>query len=84
VDVKVLYDAIENAKEDPVHKNEEAIETAGIGAFCQGLTQGKIMHNKFIVLLRNGAPVEVLTGSTNYTENGLFGQRSKPSRRSGN
>jgi hypothetical protein len=73
VDVKVLYDAIENAKEDPVHKNEEAIEAAGIGAFCQGLTQGKIMHNKFIVLLRNGAPVEVLTGSTNYTENGLFG-----------
>lgn len=73
VDVKVLYDAIENAKEDPVRKNEEAIEAAGIGALCQGLTEGKIMHNKFIVLLKNGAPIEVLTGSTNYTENGLFG-----------
>jgi hypothetical protein len=73
VDVKVLYDAIENAKEDPVHKNEEAIEAAGIGAFCQGLTEGKIMHNKFIVLLKESAPIQVLTGSTNYTENGLFG-----------
>lgn len=73
VDVKVLHDAIENAKEDPVRKNEEAIEAAGIGALCQGLTEGKIMHNKFIVLLKNGAPIEVLTGSTNYTENGLFG-----------
>jgi hypothetical protein len=73
VDVKVLYDAIENAKEDPVHKNEEAIEAAGIGTLCQGLTEGKIMHNKFIVLLKDGAPIQVLTGSTNFTENGLFG-----------
>ena len=73
VDVRVLFDAIENANEDPVHKNEEAIEAAGIDGLCKGLTEGKIMHNKFIVLLRNAQPVEVLTGSTNYTENGLFG-----------
>ena len=72
-DVKVLFDAIENANEDPVHPNEEAIATAKIDAFCQGITKGKIMHNKFIVLLQDGQPVEVLTGSTNYTENGLFG-----------
>lgn len=73
VDVQVLFDAIENAKEDPVHPNEEAIATAQIDGLCQGITEGKIMHNKFIVLLQNGAPIEVLTGSTNYTENGLFG-----------
>ena len=73
VEVKVLFDAIENAKEDPVHPNEEAIATAGIDDACQGITEGKIMHNKFIVLLQDGKPVEVLTGSTNYTENGLFG-----------
>jgi hypothetical protein len=72
-DVKVLFDAIENAQEDPVHPNEEAIATAGIDGLCQGITEGKIMHNKFIVLLQRGEPVEVLTGSTNYTENGLFG-----------
>jgi phosphatidylserine/phosphatidylglycerophosphate/cardiolipin synthase-like enzyme len=72
-DVKVLFDAIENANEDPVHPNEEAIATAGIDGLCQGITVGKIMHNKFIVLLKDGKPVEVLTGSTNYTENGLFG-----------
>jgi phosphatidylserine/phosphatidylglycerophosphate/cardiolipin synthase-like enzyme len=73
VEVKVVFDAIENAQEDPVHPNEEAIATAGIGDLCQGITVGKIMHNKFIVLLQDGKPVEVLTGSTNYTENGLFG-----------
>ena len=72
-DVKVLFDAIENAQEDPVHPNEEAIATAKIDGLCQGITEGKIMHNKFIVLLQRGEPVEVLTGSTNYTENGLFG-----------
>jgi hypothetical protein len=72
-DVKVLFDAIENAQEDPVHPNEEAIAAAKIDDFCQGITVGKIMHTKFIVLLKAGQPVEVLTGSTNYTENGLFG-----------
>jgi phosphatidylserine/phosphatidylglycerophosphate/cardiolipin synthase-like enzyme len=73
VDVKVLFDAIENAEEKPVHPNEEAIAAAKIDDLCQGITEGKIMHNKFIVLLKGGKPIEVLTGSTNYTENGLFG-----------
>lgn len=72
-DVKVLFDAIPNAKSDPVDKNEEAIANEGITRLCTGLTEGKIMHNKFIVLLKNGKPIEVLTGSTNYTENGIFG-----------
>ncbi|WCM18700.1 phospholipase D-like domain-containing protein [Paraburkholderia bryophila] len=73
VSVSVIFDAIENAKEDPVRKNEEAIETTGIGPLCQGFTNGRIMHNKFMVLLKDGKPVGVLTGSTNYTENGIFG-----------
>ena len=73
VDVKVVFDDIENADEDPKHKNEEAIDTAGLTAICKGYTNGKIMHNKFIVLLNDGKPVQVLTGSTNYTENGIFG-----------
>lgn len=72
-DVQVLFDAIENAKEEPVHPNEEAIDTAKIQEICRGITNGKIMHNKFIVLLENGKPTDVLTGSTNYTENGIFG-----------
>jgi phosphatidylserine/phosphatidylglycerophosphate/cardiolipin synthase-like enzyme len=72
-DVKVVFDAIENAKEDPVQKNEEAIANAKIEGLCQGITVGTIMHNKFIVLLQNDKPIQVLTGSTNYTENGIFG-----------
>ena len=33
-----------------------------------------IAHNKFIVLLQGGVPVAVWTGSTNYTESGIYGQ----------
>jgi phosphatidylserine/phosphatidylglycerophosphate/cardiolipin synthase-like enzyme len=32
------------------------------------------MHNKFVVLLQNGAPLAVWTGSTNWTDGGLYGQ----------
>ena len=73
VDVKVVFDAIDNAESKPVAPNEEAIATADIENICEGITIGKIMHNKFIVLLQGGSPTEILTGSTNYTENGLFG-----------
>lgn len=34
----------------------------------------QIPHNKFIVAVHNGTPVSVWTGSTNITENGIFGQ----------
>jgi len=73
VDVQIVFDAIDNAAHDPVDKNEEAIADAGIGDFCGGFVNGKLMHNKFLVLTRNGKPVSVWTGSTNLTENGLFG-----------
>ena len=72
-DVEILYDAIENKDRDPVGPNEQAIEDAGIKSLCRGFTDGKLMHNKFLVLTRNGKPVAVWTGSTNLTENGLFG-----------
>jgi phosphatidylserine/phosphatidylglycerophosphate/cardiolipin synthase-like enzyme len=72
-DVRILYDAIDNAVHDPVAPNEEAIEAAGIGALCTGFVNGKLMHNKFLVLTKDGAAVAVLTGSSNWTPNGLFG-----------
>ena len=74
VDVKVVFDAIKNAKSDPVKKNRAAIAQTKIKGLCEGITEGKLMHNKFIVLLKGGKPVQVLTGSTNYTESAVFGQ----------
>jgi phosphatidylserine/phosphatidylglycerophosphate/cardiolipin synthase-like enzyme len=37
-------------------------------------TNTTISHNKFIVLLKNGKPIQVWTGSTNITAGGIFGQ----------
>ena len=33
-----------------------------------------ISHNKFIILLKDDKPIQVWTGSTNYTAGGIFGQ----------
>ncbi len=70
--VHVLYDDIvkENA---PYQKNRDAIADAQIKSVCKGRALGKLMHNKFFVLSQNGQPKAVWTGSTNLTENGIYG-----------
>jgi phosphatidylserine/phosphatidylglycerophosphate/cardiolipin synthase-like enzyme len=71
-DVSILYDDIQGHK-GPFADNEAAIEDAGIEALTKKRTRGKIMHNKFLVLTKDKQPIAVWTGSTNFTENGLFG-----------
>ncbi len=70
--VHVLYDGIAS-KTGPKKKNQAAIATAKIKTLCSPRTQGKLMHNKFVVLSKNKQPIAVWTGSTNLTENGIFG-----------
>ena len=73
VDVKIVYDS---RRESPKEANDESIEWADIRHLMIRRTQPKsyISHNKFIVLLKNGNPLEVWTGSTNFTKGGIFGQ----------
>ena len=70
--VRVVYDAIPS-KTGPVDNNETAIGQVGMQGLCIPRSKGKIMHNKFFVLTENGAPKAVWSGSTNLTENGIFG-----------
>jgi len=72
-DVSIVYDA---RKDNPKTANEEAIAQAGIGHLTipRKSCKSYISHNKFIVLLKNGTPLEVWTGSTNITKGGIFGQ----------
>lgn len=42
--------------------------------FIPRVNTGAIAHNKFIVLLKDGKPIQVWTGSTNYTAGGIYGQ----------
>ena len=82
-DVKIVFDAREvineekpkNSKLEPCASNRKAINDAGIADICTERTANpqNISHNKFVVLLKDGAPVEVWTGSTNMTDGGIFG-----------
>jgi phosphatidylserine/phosphatidylglycerophosphate/cardiolipin synthase-like enzyme len=69
-DVKIVVHEVEDTTKK---SNLKAIERTGIGALCAPRTQTAIAHNKFVVLLRDGKPLEVWTGSTNVTEGGIFG-----------
>lgn len=71
-DVHVIFDAIPSPT-GPVDKNKAQIDAAKIDNLCIPRTNGKIMHNKFFVLTKDGSPISVWTGSTNITLNGIFG-----------
>ena len=72
-DVKIVYD---RRTKGPWEATEAAAKKAGIKSLMIPRTEGKsyISHNKFIVLLKDDKPIEVWTGSTNFTEGGIFGQ----------
>jgi len=72
-DVKIVYDAESGYKEE----NEATLERVELDhadfAIPRTVTEG-IRHNKFMVLLEDGKPVAVWTGSTNISAGGIFGQ----------
>lgn len=71
-DVKIIYD---RRKSGPFVESEKAIAEAGIAPLMIPRKVGSaISHNKFIVLLYKGKPIQVWTGSTNFTAAGIFGQ----------
>ncbi len=84
-DVKIIYDAKQSgkAKTGPWRATEASLRKVGlrkkssIERFEKMMiprTKATISHNKFIVLLHKGQPVQVWTGSTNYTAGGIYGQ----------
>jgi phosphatidylserine/phosphatidylglycerophosphate/cardiolipin synthase-like enzyme len=76
VDVRIVY---HDTSSSPKRLNEAAMDAVGLPLDDQKVTfartHTKIPHNKFIVRLRGGSePVEVWTGSTNFTPSGFLGQ----------
>lgn len=83
VEVHIVYHARKkNEKDTTVDKNAKAIKAAKLPAACvharKGAPDTAIMHNKFLVLSRVGktktTPEAVWTGSTNWTDGGIYGQ----------
>ena len=75
IDVQIVY----HDTSDDKGANEAAMKEAGLPVNDQKITyrrsKTKIPHNKFIVRLKGGRdPVEVWTGSTNFTSSGFLGQ----------
>jgi phosphatidylserine/phosphatidylglycerophosphate/cardiolipin synthase-like enzyme len=85
-DIKIVYDArikVVKGKKDPNEVKRVALTRSLLKKYkldpesistARVATPNAIAHNKFIVLLKDGKAVEVWTGSTNFTESGIFGQ----------
>lgn len=70
VDLQIVYSSKPDQKED----NENALRKAGLKSLSMHRDhQVAQPHNKFMVLLENGTPTQVWTGSTNITIRGIFG-----------
>ena len=85
-DVQIIYDArIKKSHGKPVQEEAKRVALTKsllkkYGLSSSGISKARvatpnaIAHNKFIVLLEDDQPVSVWTGSTNFTESGIFGQ----------
>lgn len=77
VRLEILYDAVTKNEHFPSEKSKPLIEKYGLGEVSRGRT-GKglnISHNKFMVRTgTDGKPRTVFSGSTNFTDNGIYGQ----------
>ena len=73
--IKIIFDAKPNSQNYPNQANQAAIAEANIKALTlpRAANPSYIAHNKFIVLLKDGKPIHVWTGSTNITDGGIFG-----------
>lgn len=85
VEVRILYDGNPNppdAQGDvfPRDENRDTARAAGVDPLCRervtrdDMKNPPISHHKFIVLLKGGKAQAVLTGSTNFSLGGVFGQ----------
>jgi phosphatidylserine/phosphatidylglycerophosphate/cardiolipin synthase-like enzyme len=75
VDVKILYDAGSTAT-SPRGDNERAIREARLlpNVRPRAGLRSYISHHKFMVLLHEGTPTAVWTGSTNMSVHGIYAQ----------
>jgi phosphatidylserine/phosphatidylglycerophosphate/cardiolipin synthase-like enzyme len=77
-DVKIVYDARTGSAQQKkrVANVKKLLKKYGLTEDTIPRTSDPrlIAHNKFIILLEDDEPVSVWTGSTNYTESGIYGQ----------
>ena len=76
--LKIVYHDTTMAAGSEKNANEDAMRKASLPIDDQKITfrrsRTPIPHNKFIVRITGGAPKQVWTGSTNFTDSGFLGQ----------
>ena len=72
VDVKIVFDAESSYKTENLATIGRAHLDQTSSVVARTVTEG-IRHNKFVVLLEDGDPIGVWTGSTNISAGGIFG-----------
>ena len=71
VDLQLVIDDMGAAKENAPCIKQAKLQSVVTNRKAPGIS---ISHNKFLVLLQNGKPVSVWSGSTNITLGGIYGQ----------
>lgn len=84
VDVKIVYEAGTEKKKGVIvdtgatEDNKKALANAWAkfksGTLIERTKRASIPHNKFVLKMRDGKPVLVWTGSTNFSASGFIGQ----------
>lgn len=81
VKIEIVYEAGSRKNNGEIEKtsttihNEKSITEVGIqNLVIKRTNRSAIPHNKFMILEKNNIPVEVWTGSTNFTSSGFLGQ----------
>ncbi len=84
VDVKIVYEAGQTTEDgmpvdtDATTANKKALSNSWASfspdTLIERTNRASIPHNKFIVKLRDGKPISVWTGSTNFSPSGFIGQ----------
>jgi len=83
--VRLVYDIGDRRRDGtlvPTHTSQASatlIAASGLGGAANASLHGRsrysaITHNKFMLLIDNGQPAAVWTGSTNFTPSGFLGQ----------
>lgn len=74
--VRIIVDDKSEKKNETGSNNRKAIEASKLPTamfLYRKANPSYIQHNKFMVLVENGVATQVWTGSTNITDNGIFG-----------
>jgi PLD-like domain len=77
VDVHIVVDLKDNSDQFPIEENLAELNRSKFpkaNKKARTARAANYAHNKFMVLIRDGKPIEVWTGSTNLTLGGVAGQ----------